>query len=234
MPGEPIRALIVDDEPLARRIVAGLLSRHQDIVLLGECGSGREALAAIRAEAPDLLFLDIQMPECDGFDVVELAGADLPSAIVFVTAHDRHALRAFEVGALDYLLKPYDDARFERMLARARERLAARRGPSGGAGRLMVKQGGTILFLRHDEIDWIEAADYYAALHVAGRTHLIRRSLADLERTLDPNRFRRVHRSAIVNLDRIAALEPNTEGDLELVLRDGTRVMVSRRRWPRT
>jgi len=225
-----IRVLIVDDEPPARRNLAILLQRNPQIARIDECGSGREALAAIRAAPPDLLFLDVQMPECDGFDVIEMLGGALPPAVVFVTAHDEYALRAFDVGALDYLLKPFDDARFERALQRAKARLASA-DPLVAAPpqRLVVRSTGELRFIDVRDIDWIEAADYYAALHVGGRTHLLRRALADLESDLLAAGFCRVHRSAIVNLQRVQGLELRADGEYDLVLRSGDRLRLRRR-----
>src|SRR5215467_787850 len=159
MPG--IRALIVDDEPPARNNLAVLLRGEREIELIGECGSGIEAIAEIRASRPDLLFLDVQMPELDGFDVLEFLGKDLPPAIIFVTAFDHYALRAFEAGALDYLLKPFDNARFERALSRAKNQVEAAVAKPNRLERLAVKRAGEVLFLKPSEVDWIEAADYY-------------------------------------------------------------------------
>jgi two-component system LytT family response regulator len=156
----------VDDEPLARSNLTILLRLDPEIEITGECGSGVEALAEIRGKKPDLVFLDVQMPECDGFDVLELLGKDLPPAVVFVTAYDRYALRAFEAGALDYLLKPFDNARFERALGRAKARIAQGKESPGRVDRLAVTGAGQVSFIRISEIDWIEAADYYACLHV--------------------------------------------------------------------
>src|SRR5215467_10364660 len=210
MPSEhpvKIRALIVDDEPLARSNVAVLLRAHPEVEIIGECGSGAEALGELRISRPDLLFLDVQMPECDGFDVLEMLGGDLPPAVIFVTAYDQYALRAFEAGALDYLLKPFDNSRFERALCRAKERISQGRISPRRPERLAVKSAGQVLFLKLAEIDWIEAADYYACLHVGARSHLLRRSMAELEQDLDPKAFCRIHRSAIVNLERVRGLE---------------------------
>src|SRR3979490_3458332 len=202
-PPKKIRAVVVDDEPLARTNVSVMLKHDPEIEIVSECGSGMEALAEIRNTKPDLLFLDVQMPECDGFDVLELLGRDLPPAVVFVTAYDEYALRAFEAGALDYLLKPFDNARFERALTRAKDRLA-HYAPSRPlpAERLVVKSRGQVLFLNVADIDWIEAAGYYACVHVGSDTHVIRRTLLELERDLGDERFSRIHRSIIVNLDR--------------------------------
>jgi len=224
-----IRTLIVDDEPLARSNVAVLLRRDPEIDIVGECGSGTEAIEEVRRTKPELLFLDVQMPECDGFDVVELLGNDLPPAIVFVTAYDQYALRAFEAGALDYLLKPFDNARFEVALGRAKSRISPGEDPRRKLDRMMVKSAGEIGFVKISDIDWIEAADYYACLHIGPKSRLVRRSLAELEEDLDPAEFCRVHRSGIVNLQRVRGLKLNQEGEYEVVLEDGTRVRLSRR-----
>ena len=226
--GRRIRALVVDDEPLARTNLAVLLRRDSDIELVGECGSGAEALVEIRRQKPDLLFLDVQMPECDGFDVVEMLGRDVPPALVFVTAYDQYALRAFEAGALDYLLKPFDNARFERALRRGKDRLRYAREARAKMQRLTVKSAGQVAFINVAEIDWIEAADYYACLHVGARTHLLRRSMSELEEDLDPALFCRIHRSAIVNLNRVRALNLNEDGEHEVLLDAGVRLRLSR------
>ncbi len=165
---EKIRTLVVDDEPLARSNVAVLLRQDPTIEIVGECGSGLQAVKEIRSRRPDLVFLDVQMPECDGFDVVEKLGGDLPAAVVFVTAYDQYALKAFEAGALDYLLKPFDNARFARALARAKEKVVHTRESPVRRDRLVVKGAGQITFVKISEIDWIEASDYYASLHVPG------------------------------------------------------------------
>lgn len=224
-----IRTLIVDDEPLARSNLAVLLKRDPEIEIIGECGSGTEAATEIRKEQPDLLFLDVQMPECDGFDVLELLGKGLPSAIVFVTAYDEYALRAFEAGALDYLLKPFDNARFELALGRAKRRIGLGGDRPRKLERVAIKSAGEIGFVKVSDIDWIEAADYYACLHVGSKNHLLRRSLAELEEDLDPTEFCRVHRSGIVNLKRVQALKLNEDGEYEIVLDNGARVRLSRR-----
>ena len=223
-----IRALVVDDEALARRNLTLLLGGDPDIGSVTECGSGLEAIEAIRRSKPDLVFLDVQMPECDGFDVLELLGADLPEAVIFVTAYDAYALRAFEAGALDYLLKPFDDARFHLALDRAKQRIAGGKDNYRKLDRIVIKNPGQISFLRISEIDWIEAADYYACLHVGNRTHMLRRSIAELEQDLDPALFCRIHRSSIVNLNRVRGLELNEDGSHELLLNDGTRLRLSR------
>jgi two-component system LytT family response regulator len=223
-----ITTVIVDDEPLARSNLSILLRPDPAIEIISECGSGTEALAIIRTAKPDLVFLDVQMPECGGFDVLELLGKDLPPAIVFVTAYDQYALRAFEAGALDYLLKPFDNARFDLALDRAKQRIVAGKDLPRKLDRLAIKSPGQISFIRISEIDWIEAADYYACLHVGKRTHMLRRSIAELEQDLDPAIFCRVHRSTIVNLNRVRGLDLNEDGSHELLLHDGTRLRLSR------
>ncbi|MBV8846468.1 MAG: response regulator transcription factor [Bryobacterales bacterium] len=240
-----IRVLVADDEPLARRGVRQLLAPHRDMAVVGEARNGGETLRALDELSPDLLFLDVQMPEMDGFEVLRTRGADRMPAVVFVTAHDQFAVRAFEAYALDYLVKPLHVERFEAALQRVRERLrlieaadlAARLAAlldaekaereKWGAERLVVPIATGDLVISVAEIDWIGADDYYARLHVGAKSHLLRESLTSLETRLDPRRFARVHRSAIVQIDRIRELR----GD-ELVLRDGMRVAVSRRRRP--
>jgi two-component system, LytTR family, response regulator len=227
--GEKIRVAVVDDEPLARSNLKVLLGRDPEVELVSECASGAEALREIRKKKPEIVFLDVQMPECDGFDVLEQLGADLPPALVFVTAYDQYALKAFEAGALDYLLKPFDNARFERALQRAKERVGAGRKRPSEVERLVIKNGGEVLFLKTAEIDWIEAADYYVCLHVGARSHLLRRSMADVEAELDAARFCRIHRSTIVNLEQVRRLENGVDGGMEVVLTTGARLRLSRR-----
>lgn len=222
-----IRALIVDDEPLARSSVRVLLQNDPLIEKIAECGSGEEAIAEIRSSRPELVFLDVQMPECDGFDVLEQLGSDLPRAIIFVTAHDQFALRALEAGALDYLLKPFDNARFGRALNRAKAQIAHLE-VMQPAERIVIKNNGQVLFVKIADIDWIEAADYYSCLHVGAKSHMLRRSVAELERELDPEKFCRVHRSAIVQLDRVERLEMNEGGEYDVVVANGARVRLSR------
>lgn len=226
----PIRVLVVDDESLARRNLTVLLRRDADIGPIVECSSGPDAIAEIRKSKPDIVFLDVQMPECDGFDVLELLGSGLPPAIIFVTAYDEYALRAFEMGALDYLLKPFDDARFGRALSRAKDKLdhypAAK---SRAVGQIVVRSQGRVLFVRAADIDWIEAAGYYACLHVGTDTHVLRRPLSELEQDLGEEKFVRIHRSTIVNLDRICGLELQTGGEYEVVLKSKARLRLSRR-----
>jgi two-component system LytT family response regulator len=224
-----IRALVVDDEPLARSNLTVLLRQDPEIEIIAEFDSGNEALAEIRRSEPDLVFLDVQMPECDGFDVLELLGGNLPPAVIFVTAYDQYALRAFEAGALDYLLKPFDNARFDLALRRAKERIDQGKSLPRKIDRLVIKSSGEVLFVKVPEIDWIEAADYYASLHVGTRTHLLRRSMADLERELDPTQFCRIHRSSIINLDRVRGLKLNEDGEYDVLLDNGCKLRLSRR-----
>jgi two-component system LytT family response regulator len=238
----PIRVAIVDDEPLARAALRLSLAADPELVVVGDC-NGVDAPQLIEREQVELVFLDVQMPEVDGFAVLEALEGPLP-AIVFVTAHDAYAVRAFEVHAIDYLLKPFDDARLATALARAKERLArpgeasdqlvalleerARR--ERQVERLLVRARGKVVAVRTQDIDWIEAADYYATLHVGGATHLVRQTMAELETSLDGRRFVRVHRRAIVNIDRVREVHPMFRGDCTLVLADGTRVRLSRTR----
>jgi two-component system LytT family response regulator len=224
-----IRALVVDDEPLARSNLTVLLRLDPEIEMVAECGSGMEALVEIRNSKPDLVFLDVEMPECGGFDVLEMLGRDLPTAVVFVTAYDQYALRAFEAGALDYLLKPFDNARFEKALGRAKERIAYGQNRSRTAEYLAVKSAGQVLFLKASEIDWIEAADYYSCLHVGAKSHLLRRSMSELDEELDQTIFCRIHRSTIVKLDRVRGLKLNENGEYDVLLEGGTRLRLSRR-----
>jgi two-component system, LytTR family, response regulator len=247
-----IRAIIVDDEPTARRGVRLLLERDRDVLVVGEAATGAEAAELMRREKPDLAFLDVQMPGTSGFDALELVGADAAPAIIFVTAYDEHALRAFDVNAVDYLLKPYDDTRFEAALQRAKEEIRRRRGDSvnarlsqllqylqqtgsmpPGAGdktgdRILIKSAGEIFFLKAEEIDWIEAEGDYMKFHVNGRAYLMRETMARLEERLDPKRFIRIHRSTIVNIDRLQKLSPSFAGEYAVILTDGTKLKLSR------
>jgi two-component system, LytTR family, response regulator len=223
-----IGTVVVDDEPLARANIVNLLRTDPEISVRGECNSGTEAVKVVRELRPELLFLDVQMPGCDGFGVLESLGADAPPAVVFVTAYDRYALKAFEAEALDYLLKPYANARFFRVLSRAKASLAHRPFENRRWERIIVRSVGHISFVPAEEIDWIAAADYYSCLHIGARTHMLRRSMAELERELEPSRFCRIHRSTIVNLSRVRDLCIDVDGEYEVVLRDETRLKVSR------
>ena len=226
-----LRTLIVDDEPLARESIRVLLERDRDIEIVGEC-SGVDAAALVARTRPHIMFLDVQMPEIDGFDLLGRIGEQAVPAVVFVTAYDAFAIKAFEVQALDYLLKPFDDARFMRTLERAKVR--ALEPPSKSAGayrqRFLVRVRERIVVVNAGDIDWIEAADYYVSIHSGGHAYLLREPLADLEKALDPAVFFRVHRSAIVNLGRIREIHPLFHGDSMLVLTDGSQVKLSRSR----
>jgi len=257
---EPMRVLVADDEPLARRRVLRLLREHDDQVdVVAVCETGSQAVDAIRETRPDLVFLDVQMPGMDGFEVLERLGGELP-AVIFVTAHDGYALRAFEVHALDYLLKPFDADRFHRALEHGRAQVEHRAGEGGnrlaalleqlarermGTGerldaapatqparryldRVMVKVRSKVEFLRIADIDWIEAEGNYVRLHVAKKAYLVREKIGTLEERLDPECFLRVHRSTIVQLDRVAELHPMAAGDGILILRDGSELKLSR------
>ena len=226
-----IRVLIVDDEPLARSSLRMLLRQDTDIESIQECGSGTEAVAQIRTARPHLVFLDVQMPECGGFEVLRMLEADKPlPVIVFVTAYDEYALRAFDAGALDYLLKPFDDARFHLAMQRAKEKIAPKEPlPAPETPRLMVRSAGQVAYVQVPDIDWVEAADYYVCLHVGTRSHLLRKSMAELEQELDPHIFCRIHRSTIVNLRRVRALQVDAAGEYEVILDGGQKLRLSRR-----
>jgi two-component system, LytTR family, response regulator len=239
-----IRAIIVDDAPLARQRLSQLLADQPDVEVVAECATGEAAIEAIRTLRPDLLFLDIQMPELDGFGVMAAVGTGAVPVVIFVTAYDQFALRAFEAHALDYLLKPFDDERFEAALDRARNTIRQHR--EGDLDRRMrallqevrpareylqrlsVRAGMRTVLVRVAEIDWLEAEGKYVRLHVGGRTHLIRDTLTRLEEALDPSLFRRIHRSTIVNLERVREIETLFQGDCVLVLQDGTRLNAGR------
>lgn len=222
-----LKALIVDDEPLARESLRLLLARDPDVAVVGEC-TGVDAPAMVRERKPDVLFLDIQMPELDGFGVIEKIGFEAAPVIVFTTAYDEYALQAFDVHALDYLLKPFDDERFAATLKRIKVQLLESR--ESYPQRFLVRVREKIVVVRTEEIDWIEAADYYASIHAGGHSYLLRETLNELEARLDPTRFLRVHRSAIVNLDRVREIHPLFRGDSTLILTDGSQVKLSRTR----
>jgi two-component system, LytTR family, response regulator len=253
-----IRTLIVDDEPLARRGIRQLLAPYPDIVVVGECRDGREALRALATEKPDLVFLDVQMPGLDGLGVIRVHGAERMPMTVFVTAHDEFAVQAFETQAIDYLVKPLSEARFRTTIARVRERLrvhdavalagrlsallgseAIRANPAPGYHRGTLSSGPSVavptetgeLLLNTREIEWIEAEDDHTGIHAGGRHYRVRESLSALESRLDPGRFVRVHRSAIVRLDQVREWKSvGSEREAVVVLRDGTELAVSRRR----
>jgi two-component system LytT family response regulator len=240
----PIRALLVDDEPLARAHLRNLLSADPEITIVGEAGNGRDAVTAIRDESPDLVFLDVQMPELDGFDVVRAVGADRMPAVVFVTAYDEYALKAFEAHALDYLMKPVNRARFRDAVEHAKGALRGARATGGNAplerlieaitaerrflDRLAIRTDGRIIFLRTDQIDWIEADDDHVKLHVGPKRYVHRDTLTRLEQRLSPGMFLRIHRSIIVNVERIREMQPWFQGDYVLILHDGTKLTSGR------
>jgi two-component system LytT family response regulator len=245
----PIRIVIADDEPPALATLRELVLARDCVELCAACSDGADAVDAIRRLRPDLVFLDVQLPDLDGFSVLGELAPDPAPEVVFVTAYDEFAVRAFEVHAIDYLVKPFTDARFELAFARARARVrgGARSGPGGAArvlhelgagtgeaiappGHFLVRTGRRSVLIGVDEVDWIEADGYYATLHVRGEAHLVRETMASLEARLDPVRFARIHRSAIVNLGRVRELRRTAAGHLEAVLTDGTKLEVSRSR----
>lgn len=241
----PLRVLVVDDEALARRRMRALLANVPDILVLGECETGAQAVSAIRELEPDLVFLDVQMPELDGFDVIASVGPDKMPPVIFVTAFDDYAVNAFEVGALDYLLKPVDQLRFSQTVERARKRAIERGSPKDlaaqlsdlldrvsraeiGDSRIGVKVQGKIVFLDADEIYWIQARDDIARVHLVDSAYDVREPLTHLEARLPAHRFLRVHRSAIVNTSKVRAAEPFDQGDQLLILRNGKRITTGR------
>ncbi len=241
---EALNVMLVDDEPLARGKLRRLLADEADVEVVGEAGSAEEARAKLEELDPDLLFLDIQMPGQDGFALLESLPPDRLPAVVFVTAYDEHAVRAFEVNALDYLLKPFDRERLGLALERAREALARRdgagldeqlrsmlqelRGEQPYLDRFVVRSVGRIVFVRAADVDWIEAAGNYVRLRIGKESHLLRETMSSLETRLDPKVFARIHRSTIVNIDRIRELNHIFHGDYSVLLRDGTRLTLSR------
>jgi two-component system LytT family response regulator len=224
---ESIHVLVADDEQPARQRLIDLLRRDEQIDSVSEAADGQTAVSMIEHEKPDLLFLDVQMPELDGLAVIDAIGATEMPLTVFVTAYDQHAIRAFEANALDYLLKPFSDERFEATMLRVKTRLDERNMREFGQ-RLVVKSGGTTRFVRCIDIDWIEAAGVYVTLHVGGKELLYRAALNDLAEKLDPRRFVRVHRSALINIESVVQLEPISHGEFEAVLKNGSRTRVSR------
>jgi len=239
-----IRALIVDDEPLARKRIRRLLAAEPDISVTGECGTGREAIDAILKNSPELLFLDIQMPGVGGFEVLQSIPEKQMPAVIFITAYDQHALRAFEVHALDYLLKPFTQESFKEALAHAQKRLSENGAPEINPGlatllgklraeqnyldRFMVKSPGRVIFVKTSEVDWIESAANYALLHAGDKTHIVRETMQALEARLDPKIFQRVSRSAIVNLERVKELQPMGKGQYIIILASGKQLGMSR------
>jgi two-component system LytT family response regulator len=239
-----LTVVIADDEPLARERLLSLLALESDVDIVAQCRDGEEAVRAIAERHPDLVLLDVEMPRMNGFDVINAIGAERMPMLIFVTAYDQHALRAFEVRALDYLLKPFDRERFSAALRRARAQIDANAGGDLGrrlvalmkdlkkdaprSERLVVKSGGRLFFLRSDEIDWIEAAGNYVRLHVGSQTHLLRETMNAIETRLDPERFFRIHRSRIVNVERIQEMQPWLNGEYSIVLKTGARLTISR------
>lgn len=242
-----LKTAIVDDEPLARDLLTVLLADHQDIEIVAKCKNGREAIACLQSTSVDLLFLDVQMPGTDGFDVVEQVGLQHLPPTVFVTAFHEHAVRAFDVHAVDYLTKPVNDERLARALGRVREKIAAKAAlltqeqlaavlnglrsgeePKSRASRFLVKDGEKEILLATEKIDWIEAADYYCCLHVGSRGYMLRESIGDLSEKLDPRQFVRIHRSSIVNLDRIREIYRDGQSEGSVVLTTGATLKMSR------
>jgi two-component system LytT family response regulator len=239
------RTLIIDDEALARDRLRQLLQKEPEIEIIGECADGRQAVETIQKELPDLVFLDIQMPELDGFAVLEALDMDPMPVIVFVTAYDKFALKAFEVHAVDYLLKPFDRERFQAALTHALEQVKRRSEPELGQRqaaalaelkppakmpeRLPVKSSGRVVFVRVEDIDWVEAAHNYIVLHVGKESHLLRETMNSFEGRLAPEKFVRISRSTIVNIDRIKELQPLFYGEYTVTLQNGTRLTLSRR-----
>lgn len=243
-PQKTIRTLVVDDEPPARQKIVNLLKKETGIELIGECANGQEAVAMIRAKKPDLLFLDIQMPEVDGFGVLHALQKETLPAVVFVTAYDQYAIRAFEVHAVDYLLKPFDRDRFHTAVEQARQHLAKGQAQALSEkllslldemktkgkiiDRLAVKSEGKIFFIKIDDIDWIEASGNYVRLHMGSLSHLVRETMNGIQKKLDQSKFLRIHRSTFVNIERIKELQPWFHGDYVVILKDGTQLTMSR------
>ena len=240
-----IQTLIIDDEPLARQRIRDLLVNEKEIDVAGESGNGVEAVAMIHDKKPDLIFLDVQMPEMDGFQVVENIKPEMMPHIIFVTAYDQYALRAFEVHALDYLLKPFDQDRFQKALDRAKKQIEFQKDGDFSyrlkellheiksddtyLERLIIKSEGRIFFVKTDEIDWIEAAGNYVTLHVGNEEHLMRDTMNSMEKKLDPKKFFRVHRSKIVNFECIKEIKPWFNGEYLIVLNDDSQLTLSRK-----
>jgi two-component system, LytTR family, response regulator len=240
-----IRALIVDDEPLARRRIKSLLAHDQSVDVIGECSDGYKAVTSISELSPDLVFLDVQMPAMDGFEVIKTIGAEQMPTVIFVTAYDQYALKAFEVNALDYLLKPFDRKRFQKTLEKAKimikglqngnvnnqllSLLGDLRREQKIPERFIIKSGGRVVFLRAEEIDWMCAVGNYVRLQVGRDSHLMRETMTGMESKLDPVSFMRIHRSTIVNLDRVKEVQPWAKGEYVVIMRNGTRLIMSRR-----
>jgi two-component system LytT family response regulator len=239
-----IRVLLVDDEPLAREMIREMLKDDEEVEIVGECVNGSEAVEKIQQDWPDLIFLDVQMPEISGFEVLEALPQDRMPHVIFVTAYDQYAVRAFEVHALDYLLKPFDRERFEASWQRAKAQILKDKNGSldsrilalleelkAGSKyleRLVIKSGGRVYFLEVDDIDWIEAEGNYVSVHTGKKSHLLRETISSLEAQFDPKKFLRIHRSSIVRIDRIKELQPWFHGEYRVILQDGTQLTLSR------
>jgi two-component system LytT family response regulator len=240
----PIRVLVVDDEPLAREKIRGMAADDAELRIVGECSNGAEAIDAVQSLRPDLILLDVQMPEVGGFAVLEALKDDGLPPVIFITAYDHYAVRAFEFHALDYLLKPFDRERFRAAIDRAKRQI---RRENGGAldarilalleqmreqprytERLVVKTGGRVFFLNADEIDWVEAEGNYVSIHAGKKSYLLRETISGIEAQLDPRHFVRIHRSAVVNINRIKELQPWSHGEYHVILHDGTQLTLSR------
>jgi two-component system LytT family response regulator len=240
-----IKILIVDDEPLARERIRLLLDGKPEIKIIGESSNGHQAVESIIKLHPDLVFLDIQMPEFNGFDVIQVIGVEQMPVVIFVTAYDQYAVKAFDVHAIDYLLKPFDRDRLDEALQRAKREIGLRQSTEGSKNiqsllsdlqkdkrlqnRILVKTAGRITILRTDQIDWVESAGNYIKLHVGGKAHLLRETMKGLSEKLDSDNFVRIHRTTIVNMERIKELQPHFHGDYAVILEDGTKLTLSRR-----
>lgn len=237
-----VRTLIVDDEELARERLRTLLERESDLEIIGECADGKSALKTIQKEKPQLVFLDVQMPEMTGFEVLEAIPEEQRPNVVFVTAHDKFALKAFDVHAVDYLLKPFDRERLQTALKRALDKVRIRPAEASAENvsslleevrgkpldRLMVKSGGRMLLIKVDDLDWLEAADNYVNLHVGNEAHMMRETMNSLEQKLPPDKFMRISRSSMVNIERIKELQPMFHGEYVVILKNGTKLTLSR------
>ena len=240
-----IRALIVDDEPLARKRIKSLLAHESSVDVIGECSDGHKAVTSINELTPDLVFLDVQMPAMDGFEVIKTIGPERMPTVIFVTAYDQYALKAFEVNAIDYLLKPFDRRRFQKTMERAKAMI---RGLQNGnvnnqllsllddlrreqemPDRFIIKNGGRVVFLRVEEIDWMRVVGNYVRLQAGAEFHLMRETMNGMEAKLSPDKFMRIHRSTIVNIDRVKEVQPWAKGEYVVIMRDGTRLIMSRR-----